>query len=487
MRYVVEETENAEDRQQFIFPNNLTLHKYQEEAIQRWADNGYHGVFDMATGTGKTLTSISACHRLYEECQEKLGIIILCPYRHLVDQWLEDLRWFSINPIVGYSGAGYGDFARQLETKIINYNRREKDFFVFICTIDTFMRDDIQHYIAQVKENLALVADEAHYMGAQNAKTYLTDRYDYRLALSATIERHWDETGTKALYRFFGRKVFTYSLEQAIAEHKLCKYYYYPIITYLTDEESLKYLKLSIELKKYVIHTDTGTELQEAGKMILIQRARIVAGGMEKLSRLDDIVCTHEQDDNMLFYCGTTNVNEELNELDTKECRQVDYVCSMLKKKHGMNVARFTSDENMKQRAELIDQVKKKELQGLVAIKCLDEGVNIPSVKTAFILASTTNPKEYIQRRGRVLRTDEGKEYAAIYDFVTMPFRESSVGQNALTGTGYDLSLVRKELVRMKEFTRLSINKDVNQKLITELEENYHINEEVDEDELWNE
>ena len=139
----------------------------------------------------------------------------------------------------------------------------------------------------------------------------------------------------------------------------------------------------------------------------------------------------------------------------------------------GMKVTHFTSSESAAERERIKKQFAEcSPYQAIVAIKCLDEGVNIPSIKTAFILASSTNPKEYIQRRGRVLRKAENKPYAVIYDFITLPTELSYV--NFLSENArYDLSLIKKEIIRMKEFGEISKNPSDADRLVKELSEAY--------------
>lgn len=149
-----------------------------------------------------------------------------------------------------------------------------------------------------------------------------------------------------------------------------------------------------------------------------------------------------------------------------------------------MDVAQFTSRENMETRAAIKEQFQRGALasKAIVAIKCLDEGVNIPGIRTAFILASTTNPKEYIQRRGRVLRKAQNKPYAVIYDFVTLPRPLDSVSSLTTEQAQRDLTLVKNELARIKEFGRLSQNSMDANNLIWDIQEAYHITDEESEE-----
>ena len=197
-----------------------------------------------------------------------------------------------------------------------------------------------------------------------------------------------------------------------------------------------------------------------------------MASAIDKIRNLDELMNDFENQSNMLIYCGATDVFGT-------DIRQIDYVQNLLKDKHHMKVEHFTCDENMDERKERLNGLANQSIQALVAIRCLDEGVNVPSISIAFILASSTNPKEYIQRRGRVLRTAPGKDKATIYDFVTMPYRKNGSATSALiSNTQYDYSLVLKELRRMWEFGRLANNKEDIVESVESIAHVFHIKKE---------
>lgn len=390
----------------------------------------------MATGTGKTLTGLAAAEQLYRDKQKLLGIVIVVPYQHLVTQWVEDIEQFGIQPIIGFSTSPQKNWRKRLDnmTMLFNYAPLdEPESFCFITTNATFRTEAVQNMLKRLRGNILLIADEAHNLGAEHLQKALLPNADYRLALSATINRKGDSEGTAALYQYFGEVVMEYNLEQAIESKMLTPYDYSPIPpVYLTEEERLEYLALTSQIAKAIIREKNGkVKFTERAKMLLIKRARIVAGAENKIIALRDAIEKYKDDSQILVYCGATTINdpeyEEGNAPD-EEIRQIDLVSRMLGQELDMKVARFTAQENQEERKQLIERFSEGEhLQVLTAIRCLDEGVNIPSVEKAFILASSTNPKEYVQRRGQVLRLYEGKTKAEIYDFVTLPcfFRAS--------------------------------------------------------------
>lgn len=454
------------------------LRDYQEEAIKNWEKNGYRGIFDMATGTGKTLTALGAISKLSESLNDNLGVIIVCPYQHLVDQWVEDIEKFNMKPIIGYSSSPQKKWKNKLSIAVQSYINDVETFFCFICTNATFSTSYVQNELGKIKKSMLLVVDEAHNFGAVKISRTLTDNYDYRLALSATFDRHMDESGTSLLYNYFGDKAIEYSLERAIKEKMLTPYYYHPIIIFLSDDELNQYRDLSEKIHKEIRKSKSeGFYLSEKGKMLTLKRARLVAGASAKIPALKNVLQDYKDKRNILVYCGATNyVSDDLDVLPTDESdiRQIDAVRKMMFTELGIKTAKFTSEETIEERTQIKNRfIDECGVQAIVAIKCLDEGVNIPGIKTALILASTTNPKEYIQRRGRVLRKVPGKEYAEIYDFITLPRPLSEASNLPQSDIVYDVSLIRRELLRVKEFGRLALNEMRSLKLITEIENTY--------------
>ena len=462
-------------------PNDVELRQYQKDAISVWVGENYRGIYDMATGTGKTLTGLGAISKLSEDLDDVLAVVIVCPYQHLVEQWVEDIVRFNMNPIIGYSNSPQKNWKKRLAKAVRDQKlRREKSFFCFICTNATFANLTVQEELSRVQAPILLVVDEAHNLGARSYMKLLDDRFTYRLALSATLERHHDEEGTAFLYEFFGKKCIEYSLDRAIEQDKLTKYKYHPILVYLNEDELQQYEQKTFEMSKCLIKGKDGIHrLNKHGEILAMERARIVAGASQKLDVFRQYIVPYVNDNNILIYCGATNVIDEkmdCSSTDSADIRQIEAVTKILGNEFQMEVAKFTSEENMETRAIIKEQFQKGDrLQAIVAIKCLDEGVNIPGIKTAFILASTTNPKEYIQRRGRVLRKAENKPFAEIYDFVTLPRELDSVPALTAEQAQRDLSLVKNELERITEFGRLAMNPMEARALIWDIQEAYHI------------
>ena len=464
-------------------PEGFTgFYDYQQHAIENWQNARYRGLFDMATGTGKTFTGFGALIRISENVNGEIAVFIVCPYQHLVEQWAEDAIMFGIKPIIGYGNSPQKNWKEALQNAVFDQKHKiqGRRFFCCICTNATFSSAFVQKQISQLNTNALIIADEVHNMGASSYQKSLSEAFNYRLGLSATIERHHDDEGTSELFRYFGDKCIEYPIEQAIIENKLTKYRYYPVITHLTSDELAHYFALSDELGRHIVGAmdNDSPKFSKRGEMILLERARLVAAASNKIPLLKKQIKPFANERHLLVYCGAASMPaEDEDEVppDSSELRQINAVVNLLGNKLGMRVSKFTAEEKIDERQILKKKFSEGDLQALVAIKCLDEGVNIPSIRTAFMLASTTNPKEYIQRRGRLLRPDpkNGKEFAEIFDFITLPRPLHDVGGLTAVKKEKEIGLVKRELARANEFTRIADNYAQAQSELGKIVESY--------------
>lgn len=439
--------------------------EYQEEAIKQWQNNNYKGILAMATGTGKTLTAIFALNHLFENKRDSKFVILSVPHNILIEQWKADLKKFDYN-IVCISSE-YPNWLKNLQTKIALLNYDKINNLIAITTIASMMGEKFNLALKKVKKEIVFVGDEVHNFGAFQTHKFLPEKAKYRLGLSATPKRHFDDFGNKMVEKYFDKIVYEFSLERAIKERFLVPYEYYSVVVYLDEEEQKKYDALTDKVIKLLnIKSESDIEnasLDEQTKNLLISRARIVAIAKQKVPELLKLIDKTDKYKN-LIYCGVGNiVGDEETFLDSDVNKQIDLVVTELSKK-GVWSAQYTSQSSKEEKKYALESFEKDKISTLVAIKCLDEGVNIPSVNRAFILASSTNPKEFIQRRGRVLRTSSGKDKAIIYDFVTLPH------VNAKHSSG----LIKKETSRVEEFSALALNKEQSEKLCKEIKNIYN-------------
>ena len=435
-------------------PKDIVLRKYQSEAIDAWFENGCRGLWEMATGTGKTITALSALAKLREE-KEHLFVVVACPYQHLVDQWYEEAAKFGFEPILAYKNSA--TWVNRLNTALVRYNYGARDIVFTITTQTTFISETMQKLLSKLKRGAVLVADEVHHLGTERSRKRLTDVFNRRLGLSATPNRWFDESGTTALKTYFGDTVYEFSLNKAIKNGYLCPYYYHPHLVELTDDEFKEYERLTESISK-LYHQVEYDEASEALERLLIKRATLLNRAENKLTKLaelliDKVASLHHT----LFYCAHGRIDPVLELLTNLRLR----------------IAKFTAEESAAKRQELLKMFASGHLQALVAMRCLDEGVDVPSTRTAYILASSSNPKEFIQRRGRILRKSPGKEHAEIHDLIAVPPIDYREYPTATFRT--ERKIIGRELRRFNEFAGMALNKFEARDKIWGLAKNYDL------------
>ncbi len=415
----------------------IALRDYQEQAISAWLDHNGRGLLEMATGTGKTITALAASVRLFDQ-QQRLTVVIAVPYQHLVDQWAIEAQAFDYRPILAYRSKSR--WFNELNHQIIDFNGGYRDFVAVIVTHTTFVTPDFQNSIARLNGPALLIADEAHHLGAEQGRHSYPENVAFRLALSATPDRWFDDVGTALLRDYFGETVFALPLEAAIGL-SLTEYYYYPHLVTLTDEEMEAYQELSLKIARAAAREDE--EGQQILKRLLIKRADLLNQAENKLAVLSQLIDLESAIQHALFYCAPG---------------QIDKVMQLLGWEKGLLIHKFTAEESPEERQRLLAGFADGEWQALVAMKCLDEGVDVPDTRTAFFLASSSNPREFIQRRGRILRKAPGKEFSVIHDLIAVPPDAWPPVQGSAAFES-ERSVVRRELQRFKEFAGPARNK----------------------------
>jgi DNA phosphorothioation system restriction enzyme len=439
-------------------PDWIERRPYQKEAVQNWINAGGKGILKMATGTGKTLTSLLASHELYDRQDERLGLIVAAPYQHLVEQWRDAMMDFNMDPILAYKSRSRweDDFARA----VTEFNWGANDNFSVITTHKTFSSDHFQNVLSRLDGNESLlILDEVHHMGASHYRKQLPENIRNRMGLSATPERYYDETGTEELFDYFDNGVvFEYGIKKAIDNGFLCEYYYIPHIIELTEDEEHQYLNLSERIGQLSHVVDNDIELTEDDRLktLLIKRARLIGTAENKIKRLKKIMPQQDNIEHTLVYCGDGSV--ESDDVHDETQRHVDATVQALGKDIGLKVHPFTAQETQSERERLLQEFEDGDLQALVAIRCLDEGVDVPATETAYLLASSTNPIQFVQRRGRILRQYPGKERAVIHDFIVAP--PKSVNPNTMDDSQFNMErkLISKELKRASVFAEDALN-----------------------------
>jgi DNA phosphorothioation system restriction enzyme len=435
-------------------PKSVIVRDYQKKAVEKWFEFGGRGLFRMATGTGKTITALALMSQLHKGIEKQgrtLVVVVVCPFQHLVSQWSEQARKFGVVPIRCMESRSL--WADELRESVMAVRDGHFPFVMAIATTATFQGDLFQETIKKIRTDFLLIADEVHNMGSEGLRNLLPENATFRLGLSATPERWFDDTGTQSLSEYFGDIVFELGLREAIAIGALCRYDYFPHVVELTSEELGQYLDITAQIGRL-----SGTESDPSDaansndriKMLLMRRAQLIAVARNKLPCLVDAVRPFARTTHNLVYCGTGNV--EIN--DDASIRQLDAVVQLLGNELRMRVNSYTAATYLEERDVLRTLFVDGTLQALVAIRCLDEGIDIPETQRAFILASSSNPKQFIQRRGRILRLAPGKTLAEIHDFIVVPPTDA-FSPDLLK---VERKLLRKELLRVVEFAGIADN-----------------------------
>lgn len=445
-----ENNDSGEVIKEVKIPNYIVLREYQKEAIKIWMKNKGKGIFEMATGTGKTITAISAMVKLIEQYNKNdipCGILIIVPYKVLLEQWDEVLNKFNISPIKCYETKN--KWYDELNYKIEMFNSHYFNNIFIITTNSTFREQAFQTLFKCINKDFILCIDEMHHCATETILNLLPDT-KYKLGLSATLNNYYNDNNIKRLIDYFENGIiFEFPLQKAIKEGYLTPYYYYPIFVELTDVEKEEYYQLTKKIGKIINLTEEEQDSQQL-EALLIKRSKILTSAENKLKKLEEMRELIKNSAFNIFYCG--------DKIDEDE-KFIEKVNKILRYKIGIKTHTFTAEENLKERNSILNDFALGNLQALTAIRCLDEGVDIPQLKRAFILSSSSNPKEFIQRRGRVLRKCEGKEYAEIYDFFVVP----TLDREEIKKMDFDLirieqKIIEKEFKRFEEFAELAIN-----------------------------
>ena len=414
----------------------------QEEAVQKWEENGRVGLWNMATGSGKTVAALAAAER-----QSSLQLLVVAvPTNNLVEQWEEELLKFTDLPdpmrIYG-SSARWQD--RLFNKMRAAYRNGWPEPLILIGSLDSLSRIPFQSVIedAGLPEHAMLIADEVHNVGAPTYQRILKPEFPMRLGLSATPERHYDEEGTETIMEYFRGEVFEYTMQEALDDDRLSPYTYHTYAAPLSEEEYENYLNLTRRILAERSIDEKGTTLFTNNKVdgdtddveqLLFARARILKKATAKTDLLADILDEHPFERG-LIYCA-----------DKEQLQEVHEILSDLELIH----LKYIGETPKEERRVALKKLANGQVPAILAIDCLDEGVDVPAADTAIILASSTNERQFIQRRGRVLRTAPGKDHATLVDVLALP--PPSLGRDGKW-------LLKGELARAKTMAELAENR----------------------------
>lgn len=448
---IIDEPKGDEPR--FPFPKGPT--PYQQEAYKAWVDKGYCGIFAMATGSGKTATSLNCVLEEYKKNGGKYKLLILVPTLDLVKQWVDEVDKFNFTNIFTVSGAS--NWREQLAKLKNDEMWGLESNYVIISTYDSFTNPVFQKIIEGSSSDMVLIADEAHNVGSASVRAAFEHlKISKRIALSATPKRNYDKEGTTAIETYFNDNppyCYSFSMKQAIDEGFLMEYRYYPRLVYLDLEEMERYVSLT---KRLLRHFDAKTgqfaKNPEVEKL-LMQRKRIIHKAKDKY-RVYENILDELNELGKTQYCFVY-VPEGYSESGEDDSRIIDIMNGITHNKYP-NISTNTYLGGEKGKKEKLRGFAEGRIDMLFAMKCLDEGVDVKRAEIGIFASSTGNPRQFIQRRGRLLRTHDDKHFARIYDMIVVPdFRSGGYSSEYFE---MEKSQVRAELMRVSYFASLASN-----------------------------
>ena len=430
---------SKEDVLSLTFSSKPKLRDYQCEALSNWIDNGYNGIFSMATGTGKTITALSCFDYLINR-KSKLLTVIVCPQKHLISQWEDNLNKFNFKGDTLIASSDNSKWRTELLGSIGDLKSGSKNNLVVFTTFNTFYRDKFTSTINFYDDESLLIVDEVHGIGSDEFKKGFDIDYTYKLGLSATPEIEDDFERTNFVYDEFGGIVYEYGLKKAIDNGFLTPYNYYPEFLDLNNDELDLYKSYSMKIANLFAKKKKSERDIVNLKKFLIKRRDVINNAESKYDFLREFLSNNKEIKDLIVYCTgeqLPKVQDILNEFDIPN-------------------RKFTGQESSKrikgssERDKILELFAKGHYHALVAIKCLDEGVDVPSTQTALLMASTLNSRQHIQRRGRILRKSPGKKIANIYDLIIFPIIKNEPESVK--------SILRNEQNRYDEYADLASN-----------------------------
>jgi len=426
---------------------------YQLDAYDAWVKNNYTGVFAMATGTGKTITSLNCLLNIFKD-KGYYRAIILVPSIALLNQWEEEVKSFNFKNIVKVGGRN--SWEKELATYVSNFNWGIKDDLIIISTYGSFVTSKFLKYFTKIDKEFLLIADEAHNLGANNIKSKLPKiKSVKKIGLSATPKRIYDVEGTEALNEFFNDSppyTYSFDMQKALNRGFLTEYKYFPKIVELNENEFEEYIDISKKLLKFFDFEKGEYKKDPLVEILLLKRKNIIHKASNKISCFKTILKDLKKEDKLQYIFTyvpegyVKDANGEPERIMDKFILAGSNTCPDLK------INSYTSDEsNLK---DLLRGFSEGKIDLLYAMKMLDEGVDVPRAEVGIFCSSTGNPRQFIQRRGRLLRKHPSKSFATIYDMIAIP----RLSNDSSEFFNMEKNMVTNEVRRVAYFASLSMN-----------------------------
>lgn len=428
---------SQESQESDEWPSGRQAEPHQRSALDSWYENKSLGIFKHATGSGKTFTGL---HAIRDHIRTGKVVIVVVPSELLFSGWRAELSQEIPNATILLAGAGHTEWKTQFRIEAFTGQTDSESRHIILATMQTASSPKFYRRLKNPSEIL-IVADEVHQLGSTENSKLMTKPFGKRLGLSATPERYGDAEGTNNLLSYFDGVVGgEFTLADALKAGRLVPYNYHPMFVYLNEEERDRWAELTKKIRRLAAASpkDSNGNISPSLslKKQLINRSRIAKKANAKVRTAVAIIKEHYFEGNhWLVYCEDQNqVSDVLEGLRAAGLDPMTYHSSM-------------SGDRERTLKHYIDNGGV-----MVAIRCLDEGVDIPCISHAIILASSQNPRQFIQRRGRVLRKADFKSKAEIWDMLVMPLEDDEENESVQD------TLTRAELLRALEFGEHAMN-----------------------------
>jgi superfamily II DNA or RNA helicase len=438
-----------------------SLKTFQSEAITAWENAGKSGILAMATGSGKTFTAL----RCAEQYPNTIALIIV-PQTDLLSQWCNEIsQEFPQKAIIRRVEASENDWQGKVDRSLewtLSSPDSDKRLFI-VATIQSACKDRFIETLSKAPSHrMMVIVDEVHHSGAAEYSNVFRLQADFRLGLSATPYRMWDDEGNQNIFEYFGGEVYDYSIQKAISDHMLSPYRYFIHPVALNKNEREQFADLSRKIARLLsslqsrypgfrqvsipqaiqmLETTNPARANELRNLYL-RRINLLKSAEAKSEALIQIVRNFKDLNRCLVYCNDLNhVSEVVSILFDQGLEALEYT-SRVESSDRERLRSWLGDERMGNRF-------------LVAVRCLDEGVDIPACDSAILISSSRSTREFVQRRGRVLRKHPSKKEATIHDIVVLPFVKP---EDAYALTSSEIEFVRAELNRVGQFAKDALN-----------------------------
>jgi superfamily II DNA or RNA helicase len=456
---------------------DFEIHEHQKEAIHKWYSEGHKGILMHATGSGKTIASIYAATTIYDRIEKNgnsLGLMISVPYIDLADQWSDVLKIFQWNPVVCHSETNWKDI---LSSQVGAFNNGSINNICIVVTNSTMSTSELfKENIKSInKDNLMFIGDECHHHTTEAKKNAIPLESEYILGLSATPFHYRDEVKAATTREIYGDVSHVFTLKDAIEKGILSPFKYEVSQVYLTEDEMVQYRDLSRRIA--AASGGENTASNDALNSLAAERSRLLTSSSNKIPALIEKIRDKDPSPFTLFYVGDGRVEDgDLAGEEVEESmRQISAVTRVLDR-YKWTKSQFTANESRNERKSILKNFKSKMTEAIIAIRCLDEGIDIPLCNEAYLIASTRDRRQYIQRAGRLLRKSENKSEAIIHDFLMFPtvLEKDDMQEN-------EINLIKNEINRARHFISHSNNPAEQIKIIDNWLDEYGLNYKSDE------